>query len=388
MKINVANPGTGSQKVFEFDDEKKFRIFYDKRMASEVALDSLGDEWVGYVAKISGGNDKQGFPMMQGVLVNGRVRLLLDNRHKTYRPRRKGERKRKSVRGCIVGPDLAMLNLVILKKGEKEIPGLTDRELPQRLGPKRASKIRKLFNLEKEDDVRKYVVRRVLPKKEGKRLRTKAPKIQRLVTPRVLQHKRRIRAHKIAWAQKSREEAAEYAKLLAVRRKETKSKRSALISARRSERASSKKSETEEKKSGKTKRTDESTAVPSPTAKKAQPPTKRARVVAKKVEGAKPVKSAKKTAKPTAESGAKKTAKPTAESGAKKTAKPAAESGAKKTAKPTATSGAKKTAKPAAESGAKTAKPTATSGAKKTTKPKPTAASGAKKTTKPAAGSK
>lgn len=50
----------------------------------------------------------------------------------------------------------------------QEIPGLTDGNVPRRLGPKRASKIRKLFNLTKEDDVRRYVVKRLLPAKEGK----------------------------------------------------------------------------------------------------------------------------------------------------------------------------------------------------------------------------
>uniref|UniRef100_A0A671WV67 Small ribosomal subunit protein eS6 n=1 Tax=Sparus aurata TaxID=8175 RepID=A0A671WV67_SPAAU len=67
--------------------------------------------------------------------------------HSCYRPRRTGERKRKSVRGCIVDANLSVLNLVIVKKGEKDIPGLTDSTVPRRLGPKRASKIRKLFNL-------------------------------------------------------------------------------------------------------------------------------------------------------------------------------------------------------------------------------------------------
>ena len=50
--------------------------------------------------------------------------------------------------------------------GEKDIPGLTDTTVPRRLGPKRASRIRKLFNLSKEDDVRQYVVRKPL-NKEG-----------------------------------------------------------------------------------------------------------------------------------------------------------------------------------------------------------------------------
>jgi len=61
------------------------------------------------------------------------------------------------VRGCIVSQDLSVLNLVIVKKGENDLPGLTDTEKPRMRGPKRASKIRKLFNLSKEDDVRKYV---------------------------------------------------------------------------------------------------------------------------------------------------------------------------------------------------------------------------------------
>jgi small subunit ribosomal protein S6e len=114
--------------------------------------------------------------MKQGVLVPHRVRLLLSDGHSCYRPRRTGERKRKSVRGCIVGSDIAVLSLVIIKKGDSEIPGLTDNILPKRLGPKRATKIRRFFNLSKEDNVKKYVVRRevVSSKKENAKPYTKA----------------------------------------------------------------------------------------------------------------------------------------------------------------------------------------------------------------------
>merc|ERR1719209_2672635 len=97
--------------------------------------------------RITGGNDKQGFPMKQGVLTNGRVRLLLNKGHSCYRP------------------------------------GLTDNTIPRRLGPKRGSKIRKLFNLSKEDDVCQYVIKRPLPLKDGKKQKFAAPKVQRLVTP-------------------------------------------------------------------------------------------------------------------------------------------------------------------------------------------------------------
>uniref|UniRef100_A0A2K6NG18 40S ribosomal protein S6 n=1 Tax=Rhinopithecus roxellana TaxID=61622 RepID=A0A2K6NG18_RHIRO len=257
MKLNISFPATGCQKLIEVDDESKLRTFYEKRMATEVAADALGEEWKGYVVRISGGNDKQGFPMKQVALnlvivknlTHGRVRLLLSKGHSCYRPRRTGERKRKSVRGCIVDANLSVLNLVIVKKGEKDIPGLTDTTVPRRLGPKRASRIRKLFNLSKEDDVRQYVVRKPL-NKEGKKPRTKAPKIQRLVTPRVLQHKRRRIALKKQRTKKNKEEAAEYAKLLAKRMKEAKEKRQEQIAKRRrlsSLRASTSKSESSQK---------------------------------------------------------------------------------------------------------------------------------------------
>merc|ERR1711862_767519 len=106
---------------FEVDDDKKLLPFYDKRMATEVSGDSLGEEFKVYVFRITGGNDKQGFPMKQGVLVNHRVRLLLKKGSSCFRERRAGSRKRKSVRGCVVGPDLSVLMLVLLKKGEAEI---------------------------------------------------------------------------------------------------------------------------------------------------------------------------------------------------------------------------------------------------------------------------
>jgi len=225
MKLNISFPATGCQKLLEIHDEHKLKQFYEKRMAAEVSAECLGDEWKGYVVRISGGNDKQGFPMKQGVLTTGRVRLLLGKGHSCYKPARSGERKRKSVRGCIVDSYLSVIHLVIVKKGEQEIPGLTDNPIPRRYGPKRASKIRKLFNLNKEDDVRQYVVRRPLPEKEGKKPKSKAPKIQRLVTPMVLQRKRHRLALKKRRAAKKRDEAADYTKILAQRMKEAKERK-------------------------------------------------------------------------------------------------------------------------------------------------------------------
>jgi len=226
MKVNVANPATGAQKLFDFDDERRVRIFYEKRMGQEVPADSLGDEWKGYIFRVTGGNDKQGFPMKQGVMLPHRVRLLLSDGHSCYRTRRDGERRRKSVRGCIVASDIAVLAVVIVKQGDNDIPGLTDHVLPKRLGPKRATKIRKFFNLSKEDDVRQYVVRREVKssKKEDAKPYTKAPKIQRLVTPLRLQRRRHLHSLKRRRFEAQKEQKAEYEAVLAKRVAEKKIK--------------------------------------------------------------------------------------------------------------------------------------------------------------------
>jgi len=242
MKINIAVPSTGLQKVIEIDDEKRLQNLYDRRMAQEVDGSVIGEEFTGYIFRISGGNDKQGFPMRQGVLTNSRVRLLCKKGHKTYRQRRTGERKRKSVRGCIVGQDISVLNLVVTKIGENSVPGLTDGSVPRRLGPKRANNIRKLFNLSKNDDVRQYVIARTFTNKKGIQVR-KAPKIQRLVTPLVLQRKRARKAAKINSVLKNKEEAAAYKKIVMQRLAEQREARKSIISKRRSIRKSVKLSE-------------------------------------------------------------------------------------------------------------------------------------------------
>lgn len=222
-QLNISYPANGTQKSIDIDDEHKLRAFYEKRMGQEVEGDLVSDEFKGYIFKITGGNDKQGFPMKQGVLHPTRVRLLLSEGHSCYRPRRSGERKRKSVRGCIVNQDLSVIALAIVKQGEQDIEGLTDSTTPKRLGPKRANHIRKFFGLTKEDDVRDYVVRRTV-EKNGKTF-TKAPKIQRLVTPQTLQRKRALKAKKINNARQQRDAAAEYAQLLAQRLHERKAER-------------------------------------------------------------------------------------------------------------------------------------------------------------------
>jgi len=46
-------------------------------MGSDVDGEVLGSEFKGYTLRITGGNDLQGFTMKQGILVNGRVKILM-----------------------------------------------------------------------------------------------------------------------------------------------------------------------------------------------------------------------------------------------------------------------------------------------------------------------
>ena len=184
MKLNVAYPRNGTVKQFDCSDDHIRRgNLFDFRLGQDVDGALFADEFKGYVLRLKGGSDKQGFPMLMGVLANARVSLLLKRGAVNFAAfrGRSGERRRKSIRGCIVAADIAVLNATIVKVGAKPIEGVTDVTMPRRLGPKRASKIRRLFNLGKDDDVRRYVVRRKVEKKD-KKIRFKAAKVQRLVT--------------------------------------------------------------------------------------------------------------------------------------------------------------------------------------------------------------
>ena len=60
--------------IFGFDCSRHFN---DRRMGSDVDGEVLAPELKGYILRITGGNDKQGFTMKQGILVKGRVRILM-----------------------------------------------------------------------------------------------------------------------------------------------------------------------------------------------------------------------------------------------------------------------------------------------------------------------
>jgi small subunit ribosomal protein S6e len=212
MRLTIAYPANGTQKVFDIDDVAILSQIFDKRLGSDFDGSILGAQFAGYTFRIGGGNDKQGFAMKQGVLTPRRVKLLLKPGTSCYRPRCTGERKRKTVRGAIVSSEIAALHLIILARadGAPEIPGVTDLDVPRRYGPKRAAAIRAIHGIvDKRADLSNLVLRREV--KPGK---FTSPKIQRLLTDQRHQRKKRMVEARAARKAKSAQRLAAYQSLL------------------------------------------------------------------------------------------------------------------------------------------------------------------------------
>lgn len=239
MKLIIADPSTGGVKSVEIEDDflRKANLG-DYRMGQEIDGHTFGEAFSGYKFRISGGQDKDGFPMKQGVMTASRVRLLLKPGTTGFQMwrARTGERKRRSVRGCILGMDLSAIDLVVAKKGDKEIEGLTDVSHPLRLGPKRANKIRKLFGLTTQQ-VTKYVVRRKVPEKDRSEKGTpnirsyaKAPKIQRLIVPSIIRRRKaklQVKKERLA---ASAEDRKNYISLILAKRRDQRLRRNSELS--------------------------------------------------------------------------------------------------------------------------------------------------------------
>ena len=158
-----------------------------------------------------------------------------------YRAKREGTKKRKSVRGCVLGPEINSINLVLVQKGENEIAGLTDAKNPLRLGPKRANKIRKLFNLPRHWDnkgvkdaekikvsnldVQRAVVKRITKEHPDGKKYYKAPRITRLLTAKRLRRKKVKRISKLKGIVENQKKLAQYKKLVEKRRNDQKQRK-------------------------------------------------------------------------------------------------------------------------------------------------------------------
>jgi len=80
-----------------------------------------------YELQITGGSDKDGFPMRPDLPGSGRKRLLLSG-GVGFRPREKGMRRRKTVRGKVISKDIVQINMKVVKHGKVPLEEIFKKE--------------------------------------------------------------------------------------------------------------------------------------------------------------------------------------------------------------------------------------------------------------------
>ena len=120
-KLNISGgnegPGKGLSKLIQIE-EKKFH-FEGMKIGDIIKGGLIG--FPNYEFVITGGSDASGFPMRKDVHGPVKKRILVSKRGIGYKPKRKGQKKRKMVRGNEISYDMTLLNLKVVKYGEAEL---------------------------------------------------------------------------------------------------------------------------------------------------------------------------------------------------------------------------------------------------------------------------
>ena len=113
--------------VNDIENGKSYHIDVTGHHANSLVGKKIGDEvdgifvsLPGYKLQITGGTDKNGFPMRRDLPGIVKKRILLSGGI-GFKPKKKGERKKKSVRGNTIGQDIVQVNMKITKYGPKSI---------------------------------------------------------------------------------------------------------------------------------------------------------------------------------------------------------------------------------------------------------------------------
>jgi len=121
-------------KLVISEGEKSHQVEVDQAQTKQLIGLKIGDEidaslvgLNGYKLKITGGSDKNGFPMKKDVDGPRRIRSLLSG-GLGFEPKRDGQRRRKTVRGNTVSDDIVQINTIVTEKGAKSIDELLGAE--------------------------------------------------------------------------------------------------------------------------------------------------------------------------------------------------------------------------------------------------------------------
>ena len=123
FKIVVADPKT--RRTYQKEVGYNESGLLGRKIGEKVKGDFLGLH--GYEFEVTGGSDKQGFPMRPGVLGIGRKNVLLTG-GPGFHPTEKGERRRKLVRGNTLSEEIVQVNMKVVTHGKDSLAKLFGKE--------------------------------------------------------------------------------------------------------------------------------------------------------------------------------------------------------------------------------------------------------------------
>lgn len=116
FKIIVSDPEEGTSKALELEETRAIPLI--GRRIGEIIDGSVVD-LPGHKVQITGGSDKDGFPMRPSVHGGVRRRIILSGGI-GFNPQDEGARRRKTIRGNVVTDEIVQINLKILEKAKKQ----------------------------------------------------------------------------------------------------------------------------------------------------------------------------------------------------------------------------------------------------------------------------
>jgi len=115
FKVIVSDPSTTKSKVVELEGARAVPLI-GKRIGETIDGTVVGMS--GVKMQITGGSDKDGFPMRPDVHGGVRISIVLSG-GVGFRPQSQGERQRKAVRGNVITEDIVQVNMKALEKEKK-----------------------------------------------------------------------------------------------------------------------------------------------------------------------------------------------------------------------------------------------------------------------------
>jgi small subunit ribosomal protein S6e len=114
-------------KVIVSDKETSYQVETKNDLNRQFIGLAIGDDFDGklvgldgYILKITGGSDKNGFPMRKDVIGQRRIKSLLSG-GVGYKPKSKGTKRRKTVRSNMISDDIVQINTIVTKSGNESI---------------------------------------------------------------------------------------------------------------------------------------------------------------------------------------------------------------------------------------------------------------------------